>query len=159
LTPFTFHLSPKRIIYLLITIMAPPVDVYKKTLALVEYWNGIVFGADVQEWFPPGDFSPDCKISLNTTPPSDLLESLSQIGSLLKPLTIHFDMVWIETAPGAWAHAKLNTTYVEAANPDNTVSFPQFYTLVFNEEGKVVNYIIMNDPRDMARMIGALKKD
>ena len=62
----------------------------------------------------------------------------------------------ISTCAGAWAHMKVHSTCTDGQNPDNNVSYPQLYTLAFNEEGKVCHYIITNDTRNVENLVEAM---
>jgi hypothetical protein len=66
----------------------------------------------------------------------------------LKPIIAQIKPISIETAQGTWAHMKIMSTFTDAADSDTSVS-----TIMFNEDGKVVNFVTLNDPRDLEILI------
>jgi hypothetical protein len=135
-----------------------PIDVYTKALAVVETWNGAGTvsgpGEIIAKWFPDTLFAGDCMLTSNNAPPGDLREAMTAYA--LKPFFGKWTIESISTAPGAWAHFKVQTTYTDAADHNNAFSYPQFYTLCFNDEGKVNHFIILNDPRDLGSLVEGL---
>ena len=96
-------------------------------------------------------------MTFNNNPPGLIAEVMSAFA--LKPVLAEFDVQSIEFAPQSWVQIKLQTRYSLASNPENSVSYPQIYTLLFNEEGKVKNYLVFNDPRDVAAIVEMAKLD
>lgn len=99
--------------------MAPTVDVYKKTLTIVDHWNNQTDPVTSENrnanWFPEALFASRCMLTFNSAPPGDLRESMSTFN--LKATIAKFTIETISRAPGAWAHVKVQTSYAEAAKP------------------------------------------
>lgn len=140
-------------------------DVYKLAKEIVANWqhcgsNELGYSPmneSPDKWFPATHFAADCLMTFNNNPPGLIAEVMSAFT--LKPVLAEFDVQSIEFAPQSWVQMKLQTRYSLASNPENSVSYPQIYTLLFNEEGKVKNYLVFNDPRDVAALVEMAKLD
>jgi hypothetical protein len=134
------------------------VDTYKKAVAVIDHFNSIEVINNSEElvknWFPESLFVQDCKTTHNNGATSDLREAMGAYK--VRPFVARFSIESVSHSPGAWAQIKIQSTYTDAADETNSVSYPQLYTFCFDGEGKVMHYIILNDLRDVMRLVEAM---